>query len=259
MKMKKHSVIFVVLFFLPMLMWAQHAADILVFSVEGDVTISRNKITIPCKRADKILTADIIDVKKGTVSLVDRNMKRVSLEKKGKYSYQQIVKQFEFANASLANRFLVLVLDKMIHKTGPVSKPGGVVRGTRSATLPVDSAVILSDLIRFTFPNPGKQKLTFFILDQEHHVLFSKKITDSLLVIKKQTAPWWKPDAYFWEAAAPGKDGTSETIFFIPADEERARLLSEYNELKRSFAGFPVKIKNQLMDEVLREYRWVVK
>lgn len=257
--MKKFSVLFVVLFFLPGLMWAQNAADMLVFSVEGDVKINRNKIVIPCKRADKILAADIIDVRKGAVSLVDRNLKRVSLEKKGKYSYLQIVKQFELANASLSNKFLVQVLDKMTHKTGSVSKAGGVVRGTRSATLPIDSAVILSDLIRFVFPNPGKQKFSFFLMDEEHNVLFSKETKDSFLIINRVTAPWWKPGVYFWEAATPNKQGTAEKAFIIPADEERTRFLADYNELKKSFAGFPLKIRNQLMDEVLMEYRWVVK
>ena len=256
--MKKLSILFLVLFFLPGMMWAQNAADILVFSVEGDVAINRNKMMMPCKRADKILAADIIDVKKGAVSLVDRNLKRVSLEKKGKYSYQQIVKQFEFANASLSNRFLVQVLDKMTHTTGPVSKAGGVVRGTRSATLPIDSAVILSDLIRFVFPNPGKQKFSFFLMDEEHNVLFSKETKDSFLVLKRETCPWWKPGVYFWEAATPDKQGTAEKSFIIPADEERARFLNEYNELKKSFAGFPIKIRNQLMNEVLMEYKWVV-
>ena len=257
--MKKHSVIFIVLFFLPMMMWAQNAADMLVFSVDGDVTINRNKITRPCKRADKILTADIIDVKKGTVSLVDRKLKRVSLEKKGKYSYQDIVNQFALANASLSNKFLVQVLDKMTHKTGPVSKAGGVVRGTRSATLPIDSAIILSDLIRFVFPNPGKQKFSFFLMDEEHNVLFSKETKDSFMVINRAASPWWKPGVYFWEAATPNKQGTAEKAFIIPAGEDRARLLTDYNELKKSFAGFPLKIRNQLMDEVLMEYRWVVK
>lgn len=257
--MKKHSILFFVFFCLPVLVWAQNAADILVFFVEGDVKINRHKITLPCKRADKILAADIIDIKTGSVSLVDRNLKRVTLEKKGKYSYRQIADQFKMANASLSNKFLVQVLDKMTHHSESVSKAGGVVRGTRNASLPIDSAVILTEAIRFTFTNMGKQALTFFILDEEHHVLFSKKTTGNRLAVKKENAAWWKPGTYFWEAAAPGKDGTAENIFFIPADEERLRLLSEYNDLKKSFASYPAKVRKQLMDEVLTQYRWVVK
>ncbi len=256
--MKKVSIIFLALFFLPIVMWAQNTADMLVFSVEGDAVIMRNKISTPCKRADKILAADIIQLKKGTVSLVDRKLKRVTLEKKGNYTYLQLVNQFKLANASLENKFLLQVLDKMTHKAEAVSLAGGVVRGTRTKSFPIDSAFILSDFIQFKFSNPAKQKLTFFLSDEEHHVLFSKETKDSLLVIKRSTATWWKPGAYFWEAAAPGKDGTSETVFFIPADEERARFLNEYKQLKKSFAGFPLKIRNQLMEEVLMEYKWVV-
>ena len=256
--MKKFNIIFFALLFLPILMWAQNAADMLIFSVEGDAVLIRNKISMPCKRADKILAADIIQVKKGTVSLVDRNLKRVTLEKKGKYSYLQIADKFKLANASMENKFLLQVLDKMTHKAEAVSYAGGVVRGNRNTTLPMDSAFILSDFIHFAFPNPAKQKLTFFLSDEERHVLFSKETKDSLLVINRATASWWKPGAFFWEAATRGKDGTSETIFFIPTDKERARLLTEYNGLKKSFAGFPLKIRKQLMDEVLMKYRWVM-
>lgn len=256
--MKKVSVLVAMLFLLPRLSWAQPAVEILVFSAEGDIKISRNKTMIPCKRAEKILPVDIINLKKGTVTLVDRNLKRVSLEKKGKYSYMQIVKQFSFANASLENRFLILVLDKMNHKTEPVSYGGGVVRGTPNTMLPMDSVIILSDSIRFVFSNPRKLKFTFFLSDEEHHILFSKEITDSLLVLKKQNAGWWKPGAYFWEAGTGNVQGTAEKTFFIPQNDDRAGFINDYYRLKNAFPAFSLKTRNQLIDEILTLNRWVI-
>ena len=256
--MKDFSIIVAFLFFLPMLTWAQDASDILIFSAEGDVMISRNKMMVPCKRADKILAADIIHVNKGTISLVDKNLKKVTLEKKGKYSYKQIVKYFSLANASLENRFLLQVLDKMAHRTKPVSYAGGVVRGEPGASQPMDSALILSDSIRFIFPNPGKQKFTFFILDEEHKVLFSKETTDSLLVLQKYNADWWKPGTYSWEAGTLDKQGTTEKRFFVPKHDEQAGFLYDYYRLKNAFPAFSLKARNELIDEILTLNRWVM-
>lgn len=254
--MKKFISIIIILF-LPLAMLAQAGTDILVFSVQGDVMIKRGKNIIPCKRADKILTGDIVQLKKGELSLVSRNLKRVTLEKKGTYSYQQIVQQFNRANASLENRFLVQVIDKMTHKSGEVAYAGGVVRGTRGAMQPMDSAIILADVIRFSFSNPNNQQLHFFILNEEHQVLYTAQTTDSVFVMQKGKAAWWKPGTYFWEAVTLDKQGIAEQSFFIPATEERNRLLTNYNQLQKSFSKFPAGIRKQLMNEVLMENRWV--
>lgn len=244
--------------FLPLAIFAQAGTDILVFSVQGDVTIKRGKNIIPCKRADKIVAGDIVQVKKGELSLVSRNLKRVTLEKKGSYAYQQITKQFDRANASLENRFLVQVIDKMTHKPGEVAYAGGVVRGTKGAKQPMDSAIILSDIIRFSFSNPARQQLTFFILDETQQVVHNVKTSDSSLVIKKSTAAWWKPGTYSWEAVTVDKQGTAEQAFFIPEKEECNRIQTSYEQLQKSFSSFPLSIRKQLMEEVKKENRWVM-
>ncbi len=247
----------ILILFLPLAIFAQAGTDILVFSVGGEVTIKRGKNIIPCKRADKILAGDMVLLKKGQLSLVSRNLKRVTLDKKGNYAYHQIVKQFDHANTSLENRFLVQVLDKMTHKPGEVAYAGGVVRGTKSVMQPMDSAIILSDIIRFSFSNPAAQQLTFFILDESHQVLYSAKTSDSSFVIKKTTAAWWKPGTYSWDAVTLDKQGTAEQTFFIPQKEECNRILTSYEQLQRSFSVFPLSIRKQLMEEVMMENRWV--
>ncbi len=243
---------------LPLVILAQAGTDILVFSVQGDVMIKRGKNIIPCKRAYKILVGDIIQLKKGELSLVSRNLKRVTLEKKGSYSYQQIVKHFDRANASLENRFLVQVIDKMTKKSGEVAYAGGVVRGTRGAMEPMDSAIILSDLIRFYFSNSNNQQLHFFILNEDRKVLFTSLTTDSSFVIQRSKAGWWKPGTYFWESVALDKQGTAEQSFFIPQINELDDFINEYIKLKRCFAAFPSVISIQLMEEVLLEKKWVL-
>ena len=51
--MKKVSVLVAILFVLPTLAWAQSAVEIFIFSVEGDIMISRNKIIISCKLTNR--------------------------------------------------------------------------------------------------------------------------------------------------------------------------------------------------------------
>ncbi|MEO6540051.1 MAG: hypothetical protein ABIN74_03625 [Ferruginibacter sp.] len=256
--MKDFSLILVFFFLLPLFTWAQDASDILIFSFEGEVMISRNKMMIPCTRAERIVAKDIIHVKKGVISLIDRNLKRVTLEKKGNYSYRQIVKYFSLANASLENLFLLQVLDKMAHKPNSVSYAGGVIRGTTGANHPMDSAIILSDSIRFVFANREKIELTFTLVDEDRNVLFSKETTDSLVVLKKQDAGWWKPGSYSWEATTPDKMGSAERRFFIPKPDEQARYLYDYYRLKIAFPAFSLNTRNQLIDEILTLNKWIM-
>jgi hypothetical protein len=211
-----------------------------------------------CKRSDSILAGDVIHVKKGVITLVNRNLKRVSLEKKGKYPYKQLLKLFSLANASFENRFLLQVLDKMLHKPQAVSYAGGVVRGTKDMMEPMDSALILADSIRFIFSNPNGQKLTFFLLDEAHNIIFTQETTDSMLVIKQQGTAWWKPGAYYWEAVTLDKQGTLETKFFIPSNEVRDDLLMNYFRLRNSFPGYPLPVRNKIIEEILRMNRWVM-
>jgi hypothetical protein len=146
----------------------------------------------------------------------------------------------------------------MINKHQSVSYAGGVVRGGMDMMQPMDSAIILSDSIRFIFPNTGKQNLTFFILDSAHNILFNKETTDSILVLQRQNASWWKPGTYYWEAGTMDKQGTAEKRFFIPGNEELADLLNDYYRLRISFPAFSLKSRNELIAEILAMNRWVM-
>lgn len=211
----------------------QHG-QIMIFNTNGNVMLIRGKTEHKQIRGMEMLPGDQVRIQNGTVTLVNRSEKRVSLTKSGTYSYQQVQKMMKQATASASNRYFVYVWESMQGKDRKAQVVGGVVRGEPFTYIPSDSARVISDTIAFYWPNPAGIRQVFTLTDNQGNTLYSDTLQDSCLLVTKQKLQMINPGNYWWQVT----DGFSKPHkhrILNPHPSEAADLQQDFNKHLNDF------------------------
>lgn len=227
-------------------------AGYFIFQFEGDIQILSAGIAIPCQMDYEIKDRDSIQIRHGWITLIDGEVKRVTLDKPGSYSPQEIQSYFLKAKASRENKFLSYLYKKM-KATPPEDgmQKGGVVRGEEESAFPQDSSVILGQAVRFEFKSGGELPVLFSLKDQKGDLLLQKETTDSTLIIRNDLG-WCAFGTYIWTLHYANKMEVRR-FFIVPDEAQRKQLLDEIAYLKNSFPDLPVYVRERILEEYVRD------
>lgn len=223
-------------------------SDLLIFNTDGNVSITRDNNSLDELQGKKFLEGDVLHITDGSITIINKNNKRIAVDKPGTYKYDDVDKLMQKAEASLTNRYFVLVWKKMNKESEQVNKPGGVVRGEEFETLPLDSVIILSDSIEFQIPNKSDLEYSLIIKSEKYKELVQYDIWNSLKV-NIQDISNGKPGKYYWEIKFPFGKGPDTKYFIIPDSSTYNKLINEYNDALGSFSVFDDKLRKSLMEE----------
>jgi hypothetical protein len=250
--------IFILLFWLnAFLLSAQSSEGFMIFQSYGEVTLQHEDGIFSKPDGMQFLPGDILTIAKGWVSVLDNQMKRVTLKETCTISFDILTDLFRRATASMENKYLVYLWEKMNEEEKHATKKGGVVRGEFSPDFPCDSAVILAGSWCFGFNNPEKQPVQVLIKDRLKFVLQSMATTDSSLCIDSIPASWNQPGKYFWTIRNDILVDSEEWLFFIPTEKEREQINSEIGELKDRLKDIPEPAFSSILSEIMLINKWV--
>lgn len=220
--------------------------ELLIYNASGDVQVKRNQTVIRNFAGEKLLPGDVVTLSTGSITIISRDEKRVTLDKKGTYSYLQVQKMIRNASASASVRYFIMVWEAMKSQNVTTNAPGGVVRGDEPSRLPSDSATILSDTIIFFFRNPGNQTVVFRLLNQKFKVLLTDTLTDSVKTLPLTLRDSLSAGKYYWEISNPFTPPV-RWHFFIPEATVKQQLLHNFYIFIADIQQFSSEEKKQLM------------
>jgi len=236
---------------------AQNSGFFMIYSMKGEATLIRNNVQLSLPRGERFVEGDILNLKHGTVVLLDKTNKRVNIDKQGEYSFPEIKHLFELANSSIGNKYLVFVWDKMAHASVSTSKKGGVVRGENEFLFPPDSGIVFSDTLVFKYLNQEGIRWKLIIRDISAKVLAEYNSAGSLVIITKPTAEWWKPGMYEWILNIPGEEPSGPYQFTIADIAARNAFLTEWKSITAAVSGLPEEDQEQTLRQILELKKWV--
>jgi len=176
-----------------------HQGQMMIFNTTGNVVLIRGKTEHKLLRGMEMIPGDQIRLHNGTVVLINRSDKRVSLTKPGNYSYTQVQKLMSKAEASSSIRYFVYVWESMQGTERKAQVAAGVVRGEPFQHLPFDSARVLSDTIMFQWINPAGIRQQFTLTNTQGTILFADTLQDSTLLITQKRLQITMPGTYHWQ------------------------------------------------------------
>jgi hypothetical protein len=229
----------------------------LVFDSDGDVALVRAGIVVTNFRGYAMEIGDTIIINRGTVSFVDKDYRRISLETPGKYCYNSVKGMMDKTNASIANKYMYMVWQRMNTKETTSSLPGGVIRASGYEFFPMDSAIMLGFRIDFSFKNPYRQEFRLIIKDEKFKIIDEYVMDDSIKIVVSDSVSWWRPGIYRWEVERPYINPLGSFVFIIPTEEESGRIQSEISTYKQLFNGFTEEVHSLLMDEYYKQNKWI--
>lgn len=225
--------------------------ELLIYNASGDVYLKRNQTVIRNFTAEKLVPGDVITIGTGSMTIISRDEKRVTLDKKGSYSYLQVQQMIKKAGASTSVRYFIMVWESMKGQNTSINAPGGVVRGDEPSRLPYDSATILSDSIIFFFRNPGNQPVTFRLLNQKFRPLLSDTLTDSLKTLSLTHQDSFPSGKYYWEISNPFTP-PARWHFIIPDPTRKQQLIYDFQVFMKDIQRFSSEEKKKLIDAYMQ-------
>lgn len=245
----------ILLIFIPFLVAGQTGKDLLIFSVNGDVSINRGRESIQKIIGQTLQKTDLLKISNGSVTIINMENKRIVVSKSGTYTCDELEKMMQEAETSLTNRYFALVWKKMNKHEEAVNRSGGIIRGEKEELLPLDSTVVLSDTICFYMKNEAMQAYKLVIKDEKYRVLKELSLKDSIFTMPVSAINAGKTGTYFWEIEIPFVKAPDTRCFFIPEKSRKKKLLKAYNDAESVFSNYDYEIKSQLTIEYLIENR----
>jgi len=242
---------FIVLFLFSVLLQAQKIDDILIFNVNGNIVITRGDESLSELQGEKLQKDDILEVVFGNITFINSNNKRLTIEDEGTYAYHEIETQIQKLESSLTNRYFVYVWKKMNKHDEQVNMPGGVVRSNKDKMLPADSAIVLSDSIKFVFQNKFMQEVSIIIKTEKHKVIYESVVSDSLYALDIAIIDQGEAGKYLWQIKDPFNKSKNNKIFFIPKENIRNQMLAELDQFKSDISDYDFSMRKLLLDEYL--------
>ncbi|MCX6258349.1 MAG: hypothetical protein NTW49_10710 [Bacteroidia bacterium] len=253
----KHLLFFALTVLAVTSMSAQNTGFFMIFSASGEATLTRNGVLLAQPAREKLANGNILHIGNGTVVLLDKNNKRVTITKQGDYSFTDIQHLFEQANASIANKYLVYIWEKMANVTVNASRKGGVVRGENEFLFPPDSAVVFSDTLVFKYLNQEGLRWKLSIEDISEKLITEYYSAGSLIIITKPAANWWKPGTFKWNLNIPGEKSSGPCLFTIADAAARKAFLTEWKQITEAVSGLPKEEQEKTLKLIIELKKWV--
>lgn len=145
--------------------WVSAQETLCVFKTSPNIFRSSS----PAKALGKgalIQTADVVTLKTGDMlSLIDKNGSLYKIETSGKYTYKQLTDhKVEEDKSSLTSKYFKYLWEEMTHASGSETIIGGVFRGENLMKFPIDSALVVSSKIKFTWETDSAFDTYYFFL-----------------------------------------------------------------------------------------------
>jgi hypothetical protein len=236
---------------------AQPESGYMIFQTEGEVALLQSGSSYLNPDGRRILPGDEMTIKDGWVTFLDPEMKRVTVKKEGKLSFKELQGLFKKATASIENKYLVYMWEKMNEEEEHLSKKGGVVRGEEFLVFPFDSAVILNPEWCFEFYNPDKLHAVLLVKDKAHKVKYPIPAADSLVCYSLASSPLW-PGEYYWNASIPNVPSVEDRMMIIPSEAEKSEIRQEMEKTRERLKDIPEPARTDILNEIFRMNRWVL-
>lgn len=234
-----------------LLLNAQAKQELLIFNSSGNIVVIRGKNTIDKLSGERFLKKDVLKNIAGSVTIVSRNNKRITINEPGDYKYRDLSKRMKLAESSLTNRYFVFVWEKMSSKNDQTSVPGGVIRGRELKSSPSDNVLVLSDSIKFFVENESKVEYVLWISSNEIKNTEEYPIYNNL-VLSINEINGGESGEYRWEIRIPSGKSSDLKCFIIPDMETKSRKLTECKQMLNEFSSFEVELRELLMTEYLK-------
>lgn len=231
---------------------AQNDGDLLIFNTTGKIELKRGKKPVQDLCGEQVLSGDLLTVTDGSITLINRNQKRVTITQKGSYTYSTLVKMMEKAESSTTVRYFVFVWESMKQEKTQVRTSGGVVRGDEPSRFPYDSATILADTIDFFFRNPSGQPYVFKILTDKFVTLLCDTLTDSVKTIPVAFLQQPACERYCWEISTPFTAPVRQ-VFFLPDMPSKNKLLEKFLLMQAEGFDLPQPLRNRVALSYMKE------
>ncbi len=210
-----------------------------IYHVAGDVNVHHGKETRKAVKGDNIGDRDWISLASGArVSILTEDGLAVMIEEKGKYRHDDIAERVRRSDA-IATPYFSYVWKKLREHHGHdpatmANRPkGGVSRSEWEIHFPLDSAVIISNDIVFSWR--GHADITYFtIRDDTGADVVKTGLQDTLLIVfpfsggmeRGRHYTWHLSNGPYWPAS-----GVSQTFYLADKTWEDA-FLTEVKKLK---------------------------
>ncbi len=239
-----------------LLLSAQANEGYMIFQSNGEVTLRQGDNVFSKPDGMQFLPGDILTINDGWVTLLDNQMKRVTLKENCTVFFETLTGLFKKTTASMENKYLVYLWEKMNEEEKHTTKKGGVVRGKHFPTFPYDSAVILSKSLCFKFYNPAKDPVKLMIKDHRQIVLHTIPTIDSVYCIDTILDKVNKSGIYYWSV----RDVESESenrMFVIPSEVEKEQIDAEIKEIRNQLKDIPEPELTSVVRDIIKMKGWV--
>lgn len=223
--------------FIGMVIISHAQSEFLIFNSTGHVLLFKSDRMIDKLQGETYNYGDLLIVTDGSVTLINRDNKRVTINESGEYKYDDMFSLFDQAQSSLTNKYFVYVWEKMNSGDAEVNKPGGVIRGDEFGFQPPNKVVVLSDSIGFQIPNMSGNKFDIRVLSDSKDVLYEGVIIDKLVLSVSDLCNHI-PGKYTWEVSTSFGGKPDRMKYYIPEENEREVAVDKYLKAIESFSEF---------------------
>ena len=202
--------------------------DFIIYRTKGDVTLHPGSIKGNLLKNQRLNEQSSLNVSPdGSVILLSGTEKALRINTAGTYSYGNIKLTCQKNQTTLTIEYLKYVAQSIMEKEEPLTAmviKGAVYRTRKSyepteMILPMDSSVISSDIIRFSWhPTPGIASKYLKIYENGVKEVYSKLHSDTTVIIGSEL---FKPKVlYFWLVTTNLKPTDDEVRFnFVYAEK----------------------------------------
>jgi hypothetical protein len=236
---------------------AQPGQGYMIFQTEGKVSLIRDGMAHERPDGKSFVEGDAVRISAGWATFLDEGMKRVTVKEEGTISYEEVKALFKKATASLENKYLVYMWEKMNEKEEHTSKKGGVVRGEEFLFFPFDSAILLNPEWCFTYYNPEKIRAILLVKDAGHTLKYPVQSADSLVCFSLAKSPL-EPGVYFWNVSIPGAPTVQDRMMIIPTEAEKTAIMQEIENLGTQLKDIPEPERTSLVNDIVRMNHWLL-
>ena len=148
-----------------------------------------------------IHTSDVITLKNGDMlSLIDKNGSLYKIDASGKYTYKQLIShKVEGDKSSLTSKYFKYLWEEMTHASGSETIIGGVFRGENLMRFPIDSALVVSSKVKFTWDiDSASTTYYFFLRNIETHTLLRLATNGSEVSLFKENPIFNTGNSFEW-------------------------------------------------------------
>jgi hypothetical protein len=236
---------------------AQPDKGYMIFQTEGEVSLEHLGTVSQKPDGQQFLTSDVLVIKTGWATLLDQELKRVTIKEDGVISFEEMQGLFRKATASMENKYLVYMWEKMNEKEEHTSKKGGVVRGEQFLIFPYDSAVIIGPEWCFAFVNQENDPVKLLIKDKKHTIIYQVITSDSLFCADSLVSALERPGEYYWTTREKNRPDYEDRMFILPSEADKNQIIKEAEEIRASLKDIPEPERTSVVNEIIRMNKWV--